>query len=474
MDLNQFLLALRARRKAFAMVLAATIVTALAVALLVPKRYVSTATLLIDARDEQSMTASRMSPRERAGYIHTQVDLLQSGRVASRVSKELKLAQRPGMREAFEADTGGTGSIDDWIGANLLEKLKVDTSASNVLTVTYTSTDARTAADVANGFVAAYMRTALDLRTEPTREAAEWFEEQLKGLRTEVSQAQSKLAGYQRAKGITFPEERSDMESARLSELTTQLLAARNVTYDAQTRHRAAAELAAAGKSGEIPEVLANAYVNTIRADLSRAEARLEEQTQVLGPNHPAYQRTVTEVEGLREKLAAEIKRTVQGLGNAAEQTRKREEALQAALAQQQQKVLAMKDTRVEMAVLTRDVENSQRSYDAALARHVANKIDSKARTTNVALLTPALEPIRPAHPKVGLIAGLSVLVGALLAAAVVYLLEMADRRVRSRDDLESKLAVPTLGRLSKWQPSGGRLLPAPQLAGGRALPNPW
>jgi succinoglycan biosynthesis transport protein ExoP len=476
MDLSQFLLALRARRKAFMLVLAATVVAAMAVALIVPKRYVSTASILIDARDEQSMTSSRMSPRERAGYIHTQVDLLQSGRVAARVARDLKLAQRPGVREAFESDTGGTGSIDDWVGANLLEKLKVDTSASNVITVTYSSSDPRYAAEVANGFVNAYMRTALDLRTEPTREAAEWFEEQLKGLRTEVSQAQTKLAGYQKAKGITFPDERADMESARLSELTTQLLAARNATYDAMTRHRAAAELHAAGNVSEIPEVLSNAYVNTIKADLSRAEARLDEQAQVLGPEHPLYKRTVGEVQGLRDKLGAETKKVVQGLGNSAEQSRRREKQLEEALALQQQKVLSMKDVRVEMAVMTRDVENAQRSYDTALARHVSNKVDSKARTTNVAVLTPGLEPVRPAHPKVGLIGALSVIIGTLLAAAVVYLLEMADRRVRSRSDLESRLAVPTLGRLSKWQPTGGRLLPVPQLAGGRsarALPNP-
>jgi capsular polysaccharide biosynthesis protein len=58
---------------------------------------------------------------------------------------------------------------------------------------------------------------------------------------------------------------------------------------------------------------------------------------------------------------------------------------------------------------------------------------------------------------------------GLMLAAMMVYALEMLDRRVRSRADLESRLAVPSLGRLSRWQPSGSRLLPAP--SGARALP---
>jgi hypothetical protein len=57
-----------------------------------------------------------------------------------------------------------------------------------------------------------------------------------------------------------------------------------------------------------------------------------------------------------------------------------------------------------------------------------------------------------------------------MLAAGIVYLLETLDRRVRSRADLESRLAVPSLGLLSKWQPTGGRLLPAPTKA-THALP---
>jgi polysaccharide biosynthesis transport protein len=99
MDFNQYLLALKARRKVFLMVLAATVVTAVTVALIVPKRYDAIATVLIDSRDEQTMSPAHISPRERAGYVFTQVDLIQSGRVAHKVVRDLKLAQEPGARE---------------------------------------------------------------------------------------------------------------------------------------------------------------------------------------------------------------------------------------------------------------------------------------------------------------------------------------------------------------------------------------
>jgi chain length determinant protein EpsF len=479
MDLNQFLLALRARRKAFFTVIAATIFTAVAIALIVPKNYVSTTTILIDARNEQQMgAADRMGPRERAGYLQTQVDLVGSGKVAKRVVRDLKIVQMPGVREEYERDTGGKGSIEDWASAQLLKKMKADASASNIITVQFSSDDPKFSADVANAFAKAYVDVSLELKNEPTREAAVWFEEQLKGLRASVSQAQAKLTAYQKEKGITSLEERADIETTRLAELSTQLLQARNATYDMTTRYKHAQEFIGNASTGSavasdgLPEVMNSGAVQAVKAALVQAEARLEQSASDLGPNHPQYQRNVSEVQSLREKLASEMKKVVTGLSNAAVQSRRREEELKGAYAAQQERLLSMRDARVELSVLSRDVENAQRTYDSALQRWLTIKVDSRANMTNIAVLTPAVAPLEPKSPKVGLISGLSVLLGGLLAAGVVFLLETLDRRVRSRGDLESRLAVPSLGRLSKWQPTGGRLLPAPMRA-ARALPHP-
>ena len=462
------------------MVFAAVVLSALAMIAILPKKYVASATVMLDGRDEQSMV-DRMTMRERGGYVQTQVDLIQSGRVAKRVVRDLKYTQMPGVRDAYERDTGGQGTIENWASADMLKRLKIDSSTSNVVTLIFSDPDPKVAAAVANGFAKAYVDTSLELRTEPSREAAAWFEDQLKGLRSSVSQAQSKLTAYQRAKGIISTDERTDVEAVRLNEISTQLLQARNATYDAQSRYKHAAEFigpnastgASGGAADSLPEVMANPAVQAVKAALVQAEARLEQSSADLGPNHPQYQRAASEVQGLREKLASEMKKAVSGLSNAAVQSRKREEELKAAYAAQQERLLSMRDARVELAVLSRDVENAQRTYDTALTRWLTNKVDSRAKLTNIALLSPAVEPLTPAQPKGGMIAGLSLLIGLLLAAGVVYLLETMDRRVRSRSDLESRLAVPTLGRLSKWQPSGGRLLPAPVRA-ARALPHPW
>ena len=475
MDLNQYLLALKARKKAFVTVLAITVFAAVIVALALPKRYDATASVLIDARDEQTMAPRGMSPRERAGYIFTQMDLIQSGKVANRVVRQLKLASQPGVREDWERDTGGMGTVEEWVAANLLEKLKVDSGASNIITIKYSSNDPKKSAAVANAFAKAYLDVALEMRTEPSKEAGKWFDEQLKGLRADLTSAQQKLTAYQKAKGVVGPEERMDVEFTRLSEISGELNRQRTAYLDAQTRYKQAQDMIAGGTSLEaFPEVLGNGYIITIKQALQAAEQRLQEQSEVLGQNHPTYQRTAAEVHSLRERLKAESNKVVAGLGNAVAQNQKRVKELENAMAAQQDHIMQMRQARVDMAVLTRDLENAQRAYDGALQRAIAVKVDSHVRQTNLALLTPALEPLKAAFPKVGLISALSVIIGLMLAAGVVYMLEYMDRRVRSRSDLEARLAVPSLGILSRWTPAGARLLPSPHSPVRNALPRPW
>ena len=43
---------------------------------------------------------------------------------------------------------------------------------------------------------------ALELRNQPVREASQWFEEQLGGMRNQAVQAQNKLTSFQKQKGI--------------------------------------------------------------------------------------------------------------------------------------------------------------------------------------------------------------------------------------------------------------------------------
>src|SRR2546421_3608371 len=127
MSLQQFLLALRGRLWVFLSLLGGTVFPAACVTLAMPKTYESTVSVLVDTRDEQSLTGTAASARQQIGYMQTQIDIIQSPRVARKVVEDLKLAQTAQAKAAFVASKT-RGEIEDWIASGLLTKLKVESS----------------------------------------------------------------------------------------------------------------------------------------------------------------------------------------------------------------------------------------------------------------------------------------------------------------------------------------------------------
>jgi chain length determinant protein EpsF len=430
----------------------------------------------VDAnKDEQSLSTVLTPQRyiERISHIQTQMDIITSERTARKVVQDLKLAESPTSRAAFEEDTGGEGSIEDWLAEDLLKWLKVETSQSNVVQVSFSAADPWFSALVANAFAKAYINTLLELRVEPMKQAAVWFDEQLKSLRAILEDAQAKLTEYHQQQDIISADERSDVENTRLAEISSQLVKAQEQTFDLENRERQAREFLKRGASpDQLPDVLSSPYIQKLSADLLQGEARLQQLATQYGANYPLYQRQLSENRSLREKLDAEMNKVVAGIANSKRLSRQREMQLNSALAEQRARLLKLKQDRNELMVLTRNVETAQRTYEVAMQRAVVSQVESRASQTNVALLSPAIAPRKPSRPKLVLNIALSVVVGMMLGIGLVILMEMFDRRVRSPEDLGNEWNVPLIGVLNAWQAAADPLLGRSSGA-RRALPSP-
>ncbi|HET7775423.1 MAG TPA: chain length determinant protein EpsF [Azospira sp.] len=462
MNFKLLLSALRARFRLFCLILITTVVTTAVISLMMPKSYVATASLLLDGKDEQSMRNTNAPPeRERPGYLQTQVEIISSPKVARRVIADLKLAQNPTVREAFEK-RGGPGTIEDWLTESLTREIKVDTSQSSLLQVAFASPDPHFSAQVANAYAKAYVDTVLELRVEPTRQTSLWFDEQLKGLRNNMVQAEQRLTNFQQENGIVSSDERYDLDHIQLADLASE--AAKSRDFSGESGGRGTAR-------GTMPEVMSNPAIQSLKTDLLRAEAKLQQISTELGSKHPQYLRQQAEVRGLREHLNSEIGNVAASAEVAAQRSRQRKERLLGEIAAQRERVLGLKQARNQLAMLTHDVDIAQRTYDTAMQRFLASKIESHALQTNVNVLDHAVPPPRAARPRIGLNIALSFAIGILLALAAVHLLEMLDQRVRLLEDLNLYPQVPLLAVLHNEDPNNDRLLGAP---GPRnALPAP-
>lgn len=444
MSLQQFLLILKARWQIILTVLAVVVGTATGVSLILPKQYTATASVLVDVKSSDPIYGAIMQAQMLPGYMATQVDIATSERVARRVVKMLGFDKNPQAIAQWQSEGEGKGTVEAFFAEALGKKLDVKPSReSSVIGISFTGTDPKFAAALANAFAQAYIDTNLELKVEPAKEFATWFGDRNKQLRDALEKAQSKLSDFQREKGIVATDERLDIESARLAELSSQLGQIQAMRADTASRTRQAT-----GRMDTSPDVLQSPVVQSLRADIARGEAKLKELSGQLGLNHPQYQRAAAELEALKARLDLEMRQVASSVGTSNTVMLQREAEVRAALDAQKKKVLELKEVRDQVAVLQRDVEAAQRAYDLVGQRLSQTSLESQTQQTNVVVLTPATEPPKHSSPKLLLNIVLAVFLGSLLGVGTALMLELANRRVRSAEDLGEALGVPVLAVL--------------------------
>jgi polysaccharide biosynthesis transport protein len=444
MNFVQFLAILKARWKGALLIFLLTLGVNMGVTLMLPKQYTATASVVLDVKPDP-VTAMIYGGMPPPGLMGTQVEVLQSERVARRVIRTLKLVENASVREQWLSATGGNGSIETWLLDSFQKRLEVRPSReASVISISYKAQDPAFAAGVANAFVQAYLETSLALRVDPAKQYSAFFDSRAKEAREALETAQSKLSAFQKQAGIVATDERFDVETARLNELSSQALQLQAMTSEAGSR-----QIQAKGAAADrMQEVLNNPLIGNLNADVSRTEARLQELNSRLGSDHPLVVEAKANIASLRARIDAETQRVISGVGVSDSIARQRGVDVRAALEAQRAQVLRMKAVRDEGAVLVREVESAQRSFDAVMARFTQSTLESQTTQSNVALLTAAEPPLEPSSPRVGLNLLMGLLLGAALAVGSAVLLEFMNRRVRSAHDVLKNPALALLGTL--------------------------
>ena len=438
---QQFLLIVWARRKLAVILLLLTVSVTAIVSLLLPKGYTASTSIVFDLKSDPILgmvLPAMASP----GYITTQTDIIQSDRVAGRVVKLLSFDKSAQAKNTWKQETDGKISLESYYGTLLQKGLSIKpTRGSNVLSIIYSGADPKFTAAVANAFAQAYIETNIELRVDPARQYAAWFDERLKTLRDNLEQAQARLSVYQQETGIVATDERVDQETSRLTTLATQLAVVQAERADMSSRQKnTGSELS--------PDVMQSTIVQGIKSELAKAEARMSEISSTVGKNHPQRQQLEAQIAGLKQQLSEEIRRVSGGTATASRVSAQKVGEARAAYEAQKKRVLDLRAERDQISVLSKEVESAQRTYESVSQRMSQNNLESQSQQTNVSILSPAVEPTEASRPKILLNILASVLVGGLLGIGVALGLELLDRRVRNLDDLAALEGIPVLGIL--------------------------
>jgi uncharacterized protein involved in exopolysaccharide biosynthesis len=435
MSFNQLMRILRARIGFILATIVIIVGASIAVTMFMEERYSSTSQVLVDYRGSNPVTNTILPVQLFSGYLATQMDIIKSQTVALKVVDEFNLATDkeaaarylpPTLVEKMAGTVSGTiktvlapffplrepptPELIRFRAADaLVEHITITpVKDSSVLNVTYVAADANAAESAANAVVRAYMQTSNELEVKPAQQSSKWFDEQIESLRGQLVTAQTEYGAYQRQSGIIATDEHLDVETARLTDLSSQLVMAQSSNHPA---------------------------IQALKSELARTEAKLNALPPQYGSAHPQFQQAQAEVQQTRQALARESGQVVA--------------QIQAKADSQRSRVLELKKQRSQAALLKNNLDNAQKAYDTAAQRFAQTRMESQVKQTNVSVIKSAVQPKEPFSPNLPVNVALAFFGGTLLAVGLALWREVANRTVRSADDLRLTLGLPVLGVLA-------------------------
>lgn len=393
--------------------------------------------------------------------IATQIGLLRSEALATRVAEDLNLAADPAY--------GGTnGSREDRLrraaaiisGSTTAEAVK----DSMLLRVSISSPNPAMAARIAQGMAQGFIASSLERRYNASAYARRFLSDQLARTKTALEESERAVDTYAiRANLFRAPGQIVDGKANEGATLSVTDLAAMEEALNQARVKRIATESAWRNGGGDRPADASSA-LSPLIVQRSALQAQYAQNSRLFKPDYPAMQELTAQIQRLDAAIAAETSR---GAGDRAAQllaayrtALDTETDLAARVANAKTRVQDERSRSIQYNILQREADTNRALYDALLQRFKEVGVAGGIGQSNVAQVDNAQVPRRPYSPNtllncaVGLFFGL---VGGLAAAFVVHLLFDT---IATTADAREKLGRRVLGAIPV-NADGGQLFEA-------------
>lgn len=451
--------------------LALMLVLGVVVTLLSTPIYRASATLQIDREAAQVVDMEGVLPAENLysaqEFYQTQYGLLKSRSLAQRVVAGLGLADDPlfveenrrtpaGQAKAAGRKPAETADLRRRAVDQFLDNLKVTPSVnSRLVTISYDSPDPALAQAVVNSITETFIASNLERRFEASSYARKFLEERIEQLRERLEQSERELVAYAadaqiiniqsaNANNDASSNRGRSLISASLETLNASLAKAQTDRIAAEERWRAAQASSGLGLS----EVLASPTIQRLRQQRAEAVAKRQELLERFQPEYPSVKQAAAQIAELDRQLAAEAQDVRRSLRGQYESAAAAEQALRAEIGRLKGEAIDLDQRSIRYNILQRELDTNRTLYDGLLQRYREIGIAGGVGTNNVSVVDRAEQPVNPVAPRPLINLALAGLLGLMVGAGVVFILEFLDESLKTPIDIENKLGLPLLGSI--------------------------
>ncbi|MEP7011998.1 MAG: polysaccharide biosynthesis tyrosine autokinase [Acidobacteriota bacterium] len=425
-----------------------------------PKEYMATATVQIERKSAAPVLSEQNTWDNywNIEFYPTQYELLRSRGLAERVVRNLDLTHSRGERATSDpTKPPGTpaSAADDAasLGAaaqGLLGGLSVEPIRNTSLVrIGYRSKIPADAARVANAFAEAYIDLGIEDRYTSAGKASSFLSSQIETLKSEIQDKENELQRFSRNSDIVGGvDPASNDVLKRLETLNTDYLGAKRVRIEKEARFH---ELQIAAKES-VADSLSGGVVSELRSNQLKMERDYETKLKTYKPDWPAMVTLKADIEkgqqhlkGLIEEMGARARSDAYAEYQTA---LRQEQTLSAEVDRSKGEAINQSSAAVEYTNLKVEIETRRQMFDELLKKQSETEVSARlqgTRDSNIRIIDSALMPGGPFRPSLRQDVTYGLMLGLLLGVGIAFLIEFLDRTIKSPEEIERRLKLPTL-----------------------------
>ena len=375
--------------------------------------------------------------------IKSQMSVLKSQDVALRVVTSLNLQDRPEFDSLKQKGVGKIKQLLLNFGFGVDPRLQTPQQRaldrltgglavyqipdSNVVAVKYSSTDPRTAAEVANALVKIYVASTAETNSQPTTRARDWIAGQIEDLRRKVAASDASIEEFRSQAGL-LQGENSTLGTQELSELNTQITLAEAARTEAEERAKSIKNvLATKGTVVGSTDVLNSTIVQSLREQQVASARRVAELSATYLPSHPKMIAAQNDLRNIDRQIRGEALKLVDSLDQQARIAEAREKSLRARLEEMKGRESTANLASVKLKALERESAADKALLESLLLRYAdaSARQDLSTQPGMARIIQHAAIPTSPSFPKPGPLVLLITLAGLAFSLGLSFLMEI-------------------------------------------------
>jgi Mrp family chromosome partitioning ATPase/phage shock protein A len=344
---------------------------------------------------------------------------------------------------------------------------------SRVIVIEFQSADPELAARGANLIAEKYLTFQQMAKQNQARSAGQWLSGELEKLRGKVTEAEAKVEEFRAKSNLYVGSNNTSLANQQLTELSSQVSAARAQKADAEARARSIRDALRSGQVLDSTDVANSELMRRLSEQRVTLKAQLAEQSSTLLPQHPRIKEMRAQIADLEQQIRAEGDRMARALESEARIAGSRLEALSGNLDQFKRQTASTSDQDVQLRALEREAKAQRDLFESYLAKYreatardsiaaapADARVISRAVVTNIPYFPKKMPIVLIAAAGTFCLATAFVVTGALLSGD-------SYRPARRKTDVETDVAA------SAARPATARTRAADHLPAAPNLPPP-